>query len=67
MKVYCKNCSHYLSDYPGDMDCSVESTFEFSPVFGKVKNRKYRSGYYTNNTYNCKDYERKFWKFWIKR
>jgi hypothetical protein len=58
--VYCKNCRHvYDWDFP-DM-CKVEGTY-----INYYGNKSYKIKCSSKNEMkDCKDYERKWWKFWV--
>jgi hypothetical protein len=67
MKVYCKNCSHNAGGFFDYDSCKEGIEYRESPIIGMVKEIKYANPYIKNKDLNCKDYKRKFWKFWIKR
>lgn len=61
MAVYCKNCKYF--------GCIPQCKVNLKPVID-CTGFEYYTGwlnpYVKNQDYNCKDYHRKFWLFWIK-
>jgi hypothetical protein len=63
-KVYCKNCKHYYpSQKASQVDCYVKIN-EKNPIGQQL----YRTAFCEekNKNYNCIDYEKKWYLFWIK-
>lgn len=65
-KVYCKNCKHYFSFWNTYNDvCGYESEFYFNAIGDECCSPRYCEP--VNKDNNCKHYERKWYKFWIRQ
>ena len=58
-KIYCKNCRYLGFDYFGFHICLNQYSVDY---YGK---KWYVECCSKNENNNCKDYKRKWWKFWI--
>ena len=74
-KVYCKNCVWYVravyDDYSAYSDyCSCPTgEIKYNPVDGPqvvISHAEPSYNDYPNKNCDCKQYEKKWWKFWVK-
>jgi len=77
MKVYCKNCKWYRAEYQGYVFLCFKNykTRKITdPHMEFYENKKinevisdYEVAQIRNKDNDCKDYKRKWWKFWIQQ
>lgn len=67
-KIYCKNCKRLLETGIHGPLCILEKYYTIDYYGRKQKNLKTDSKIckFKNENNDCKDYKRKWWKFWIK-
>jgi len=64
--VYCSNCKYFIGyhNYNNrDYTCKFGKTIEKNAF---EKRQKLTNGKVKNKNNDCPDYQRKWWKFWVK-